>query len=201
MPSRFTRLFSWSRSAALDHPRIEIGDYTYASAFDPPADWAYRLAPYIYPTSPERLVIGKFCQIADGVMFITASANHRYDGISSFPFAVFTDMDRNRPSMPGPGPDTIVGHDVWFGARAMVLPGARIGTGVIVGAGSVVSGTVPDYAIVAGSPARVIRHRFSDSDIDRLLDIAWWHWPIEAIARAEAEICGSDIDALERLSP
>ena len=51
---------------AIDHPRIEVGDFTYASAFEPPADWAAHLAPYLYPQSPERLIIGKFCQIADG---------------------------------------------------------------------------------------------------------------------------------------
>ena len=71
--------------AAVDHPQMDVGDYTYASAFDPPADWASRLAPYLFEFSPEQLIIGKFCQIADGVRFITASANHRHDGISTPP--------------------------------------------------------------------------------------------------------------------
>ena len=70
---------------AIDHPRIDIGDYTYASAHVPPDDWAAQLAPYLYPGSPERLVIGRFCQIADGVTFITASANHRRDGFLDLP--------------------------------------------------------------------------------------------------------------------
>ena len=78
-------------NAVIDHPRIEIGAYSYASDRDPPPDtsdgWAGRLAPHLYSFSPERLVIGRFCQIAHGVRFITASANHRHDGISSFPFA------------------------------------------------------------------------------------------------------------------
>ena len=182
--------------AAIDHPRIEVGEYSYASAHVPPEDWAFRLAPYIYPTSAERLVIGRFCQIADGVQFITASANHRYDGFSSFPFAIFTDMDRNRPSMPGPGRDTVIGHDVWFGTGAMVLPGARIGSGAIIGAGAVVSGEVPDYAIVSGNPAQVLRHRFSPEVVSTLLDIAWWDWPMEKILRNEAAICGADLGAL-----
>lgn len=183
--------------AAIDHPRIEVGDYTYASAFHPPVDWAYHLVPYIYPTSSERLVIGKFCQIADGVTFITASANHRYDGFSSFPFAIFTDMDRNRPSMPAPGPDTIVGHDVWIGQGATILPGAQIGDGCIIGAKSVVSGNVPPYTIMAGNPARPVRRRFEASVIARLQEIAWWDWPIEQIDRHEAAICGGDLAALE----
>lgn len=87
-------------SNVIDHPRMEIGDYTYASSFDPPSDWAARLAPYMHVFSPERLVIGKFCQIADDAIFITASANHRYDGFSSFPFAAFAGgkMTKNHPS-------------------------------------------------------------------------------------------------------
>lgn len=187
--------------AAIDHPRIEAGDYSYASAHHPPEDWAFNLAPYLYAQSPEKLVIGKFCQIADGVTFITASANHRYDGFSSFPFAIFTDMDRNRPSMPGPGPDTVIGHDVWIGQGATILPGARIGSGAIIGARAVVSGEVPPYSIVSGNPGRVLRERFAPEVVARLLELSWWDWPVEAILAAEAAICGGDLDALERAAP
>ncbi len=188
--------------AAIQHPRIEVGAYTYASAFDPPKDWAQRLAPYLFETSPERLKIGRFCQIADGVLFITSSANHRYDGISSFPFAVFDGgFNDQRPSLPYPGPDTIVGHDVWIGQGARILPGVNIGNGAIVGAGAVVAGEVPAYAIVAGNPARVTRARCGDEDVERLQSIAWWDWPIDTILKHEAIICGADIDALEDVSP
>ena len=112
-----------------------------------PKDWAAHLAPYLYEFSPERLIIGKFCQIADGVTFITASANHRYDGFSSYPFAVFHRDMENAQSLPGPGPDTHVGHDVWIGQGARILPGTRLGTGAIVGAGAVVVGDVPSYRV------------------------------------------------------
>lgn len=184
-------------SAAVDHPNWEVGDYTYASAFDPPDDWAARLAPFLYPGAPETLRIGKFGQFADGAMLITASANHRYDGFSSYPFTIFDGMDRARPSIPdGPYPDTVLGHDVWLGAGAKVMPGTRLGNGVIVGAGTVVSGAVPDYAIVTGNPGRIHRMRFDASTIEALLEIAWWDWPIETILAHETEICGGDIDAL-----
>lgn len=184
---------------ALSHPRITVGDYTYASAHVPPADWAAHLAPYLYDFSPEALHIGKFCQFADGVQFITASANHRYDGFSSYPFAIFGGGDMaGRPSMPGPGPDTVIGHDVWIGQGARILPGARIGSGVIVGAGAVVSGQVPEYAIVSGNPARVLRMRFDPDTIAALLEIAWWNWPIDRILDNEAAICGGDLAALRR---
>lgn len=187
--------------AAIDHPRIQVGEYTYASAFDPPADWAARLAPYLFESSPERLRIGKFCQIADGVLFITASANHRFDGISSFPFAVFEGgFSDDRPSLPQPGLDTNVGNDVWIGQGARIMPGVRLGDGVIVGAGAVVAGDVPPYAIVAGNPAQIIRKRFTDAEISRLQAVAWWDWPIEKLRKHEALICGADVDALERVS-
>lgn len=189
-------------ATVIDHPRIDVGDYTYASSFDPPANWVERLAPYLFDFSPERLVIGRFCQIADGVTFITASANHRYDGISSFPFAVFGGGPvEGRPSMPGPGPDTVVGNDVWIGQGAKILPGARIGNGVIVGAGAVVSGRIPDYCIVAGNPARVTRARFDPDTVARLNRLRWWDWPIDVILAHEAEITGADIAALEAVAP
>ena len=181
----------------VEHPRTEIGEYTYASAFRPPENWAAYLAPYLYDFSPEMLRIGKFCQIADGVMFVTSSANHRHDGLSSFPFAVFEGKwDRSRPSIPKDGPDTVIGHDVWIGQGARILPGTQIGNGVIVGAGAVVGGKVPDYTVVGGNPARVIRRRVSPEDADRMRRIAWWDWPIDKILAHESLICGADIKAL-----
>lgn len=188
-------------SAVIDHPNWSIGDYTYASAHQPPQDWAAHLAPYLYPGAPERLQIGRFCQIADGVRFITSSANHRRDGISTFPFSVMQGVFTDRPSMPGPGPDTTVGHDVWIGSGATILPGARIGSGAIIGAGAVVKGEVPPYAIVSGNPACVVRHRFDETEVARILAVAWWSWPIEHIVQHEAAICGGDVAALEAAAP
>ena len=185
--------------AILDHPGLKVGDYTYASAHREPGDWAAALAPYLYPSSPERLEIGNFCQIAHGVQFITDSANHRRDGFSTYPFAIFDGREAGRPSLPDPAQavDTVVGHDVWFGTGALVLPGARIGSGVIVGAGAVVGGHVPDYAVVAGNPARIVRLRRDAETISALLDLAWWDWPIDTILAAEAAICGADLAALQ----
>jgi virginiamycin A acetyltransferase len=183
-------------NAVIDHPRMEIGDYSYASAFDPPDDWAARLAPYLFDFSPERLVIGRFCQIADGVQIITSSANHRHDGFTSFPFFIF---GGDAFSVPGPGPDTVIGNDVWIGQGARILPGARIGDGVIVGAGAVVGGTIPPYTIVAGNPARVLRPRFSRDVVDLLVALRWWDWPIDRILAAQEALCNGDAEALARL--
>ena len=93
------------------------------------------LAPYLYPFSLEALHIGKFCQIADRVQFITASANHRYDGFSSYPFGIFGRGLAGSPAMPDAEPDTCIGNDVWIGQGAWILPGAVISNGVIIGAG------------------------------------------------------------------
>jgi virginiamycin A acetyltransferase len=182
---------------AIDHPRWDVGDYSYASAHVPPDDWAAHLAPYLFDFSPERLVIGRFCQIADGVTFITASANHRYDGFTSYPFAIFGGGGMaGRASLPGPGPDTVIGHDVWIGTGARILPGAQIGTGSIIGAGAVVGGQVPPYSIVTGNPGVLRRRRFDDAVIAALLKLAWWEWPIDRILEHESQLCSGDLALL-----
>ena len=185
----------------IDHPNIRIGDFTYANDFDPPSDWAARLAPYLYPGAPEQLVIGRFCQIAHGVRFITASANHAMDGLTTFPFPVFDPetIDGYKASFTGL-PDTVVGHDVWIGHGALILPGVRIGSGAIIGAGAVVTRDVPPYTIVGGNPARQIRPRFDKGTVDRLLALAWWDWPLDRIRAAVSALLAPDIAALERLA-
>lgn len=186
----------------IDHPNIRIGDFTYANDFDPPGDWAARLAPYLYPGAPERLEIGRFCQIAHGVRFITASANHAMDGLTTFPFPVFDPeaIDVYKAGFTGL-PDTVIGHDVWIGHGALILPGVRIGSGAIIGAGAVVTRDVPPYSIVAGNPARLIRPRFEARIADRLLALAWWDWPLDCIKAAIPALLAPDIAALEALKP
>ncbi len=190
--------------AVIDHPGIEIGDYTYASDFDPPAElggWASRIAPFLFPVSPDRLIIGKFGQFAHGVRFITHSANHAMGGFSTYPFAIH-DPDRfgaYAAEMPV-GRDTLIGHDVWLGMDVKVMPGARVGNGVIAGAGAVLAGDIPDYAVVAGNPGTVRRMRFAPDVIAALNEIAWWDWPIDAILAAETHITSADIDALRSVA-
>ncbi|MGI9369707.1 MAG: CatB-related O-acetyltransferase [Ruegeria sp.] len=185
-------------SQAIDHPRFLAGDFTYASDFDEPDDWATRLAPYLFTFSQEKLILGKFCQIAHGVRFITSSANHAMDGLTCFPFSVF-----DPESMSGFQPDTrdtVVGHDVWIGYGAMILPGARIGNGAVIGAGSVVRGEVPPYAVVTGNPAETRRYRFHTEVIARLEALNWWDWPAERVVDAEGALLSGDVDALERIA-
>jgi len=82
-----------------------------------------------------------------------------------------------------PARRVVVGHDVWIGHSAIVLPGVTIGNGAVVGAGAVVTKDVPPYAIVAGNPARLVRYRFSDELIARLSATQWWSLDDEALRR------------------
>ncbi len=191
----------------IDHPRWQVGDFTYAHFADPPADPAAVLAPYLFPPSPERLVIGRFCQIAAGVRFLTASGNHALEGFSTYPFANFLMTPATTPEelaalltmAPAKG-DTDAVNDVWLGMEALVLPGVTLGDGVIVGARSVVSRDVPPYSVVAGNPARVVRRRFDEDTIEALCTLRWWDWPPAVIARHHAVIAGADLAALRRIA-
>ncbi len=185
--------------SVIDHPNIEVGDFAYYSDPEPVADYAARLAPYLYPGAPERLRIGAFVQIAQGVRFITASANHPMRGLSTYPFRVFdpATMAHYSSEVAERG-DTIVGPDVWLGYEARVMPGVRIGAGAIVGATATVARDVPPYAVVAGNPARIVRMRFDEATIGRLLAVAWWDWPIDRILGALPAIEAGDVAALER---
>lgn len=193
--------------SVVDHPRIEVGDYSYYHHFSELEDYAAAIAPYIFPLSPERLVIGRFVQIAHGVRFITSSANHAMNGFSTYPFLNFmmtgeTTEDDFREFFKEAATkgDTVIGNDVWIGMDAVVMPGVTVGDGAIVSARAVVVKDVEPYTIVGGNPAKLVKRRFSDEVTAALLDIRWWDWPIEVIEANLALITGSDIDALRTLA-
>jgi virginiamycin A acetyltransferase len=185
----------------VQSPRIDVGEYTY---YDHP-DRAERFEQdaVLYAFGPERLVIGRFCAIAAGVRFLLPGANHADRGPSTFPFGIFggpwADTMDLVLSAPSRG-DTVVGHDVWLGYQALVLPGVRIGDGAIVGAASVVASDVPPFAIVAGNPARAVRRRFDDADVERMLKVAWWNWPPRLISEHARTIMAGTPHALEAVA-
>lgn len=183
----------------INHPNIQIGDFTYYNDFRLPVpDIRQILMPYMHLLCPEKLIIGKFVQIAHGVQFITSSANHQMDGFSTYPFDVFGEPWRSsyKAVWPNKG-DTVVGNDVWIGHEALIMPAVTIGDGAIIASQSVVTKDVPPFTIVGGNPAKIIRKRFDDNTIADLLKIKWWDWPIEKITSNLAIIVAADIDALK----
>ena len=175
-----------------------VGDYTYYHDERYPKDFDKVLAPYLLESSKVKLIIGKFGQIAQGTQFITSGANHQMDGFSTYPFSAFPGdwSDSYKANIPDEG-DTVIGDDVWFGHEVIVMPGVTVGTGAIVGARAVVTKDVPPYAVVAGNPARIIRMRFEQTIINRLIAIAWWDWPIDVIETHIKDIVAADISVLE----
>lgn len=186
----------------IDAPNIEIGEYTY---YDDPdgADNFLRNVLYHFDFIGDRLRIGRFCAIARGVRFVMNGANHRLDGISTYPFQIFGGGWEQVMPKPGELPfkgDTVIGNDVWIGYDALIMPGVCIGDGAIIAARSVVTHDVAPYTLVGGNPARPIRRRFADADIDTLLRIAWWDWPVERITRLLPSIVAGDVAALARMA-
>ncbi|MBF6175767.1 CatB-related O-acetyltransferase [Nocardia blacklockiae] len=182
----------------ITSPLIEAGDFSY---YDDPDDaTAFETRNVLYHYGPEKLIIGKFCALATGVRFIMNGANHRMDGPSTFPFptmgGAWSEHIDLLTDLPNRG-DTVLGNDVWLGNGVTVLPGVRIGHGAIVAAGSVVTRDVPDYAVVGGNPARLIRTRYSESDIARLLAVAWWDWPLDHLTAHVRAVMSGSVDDLE----
>lgn len=127
--------------------------------------------------------------------FVTNSANHAIDAPTSFPLPVF-DPDLMADYQPDKH-DTIIGHDVWLGNNALILPGAQIGNGVSIGAGAVVHGSIPNHRIVINNPEHVVRMRFTPHHIEHLQRPEWWQWSASLAAATEPALLASDISALE----
>ncbi len=146
-----------------------------------------------------RLEIGGYCSISQGVM-ILLGGEHRPDWVTTYPFNFFWPGARDIKGHPSTRGDVVIGNDVWIGQGAMILSGIRIGDGACVGARSVVSRDVEPYAIVAGNPARMIRKRFDDKQIEALLAIQWWRWPQEVIEQNLRLMLSPDTDAFIRVA-
>jgi virginiamycin A acetyltransferase len=164
-------------------PKIEIGEFTYYNDAEDPTLFETRNV--LYTAGPEKLIIGRFCAIAEGAKFLLSSANHPIMGSTTFPFFIFggTWLQQTAEFLPRirSRGNTVIGNDVWIGREAVVMPGVTIGDGAIVAARAVVVSDVAPYTTVGGNPARPLKKRYSDQDIDRLLRLAWWNWPVDAI--------------------
>ena len=162
----------------VKNPNIIVGDFTYIAD----SEFESHVTNY-YSWSRDKLIIGKFCQIAAGVEFVMNDANHQMNAVTTFPFYTLEGWEMNTPDpseMPFKG-DTVIGNDVWIGQNVVILPGVHIGDGAIVGANSVVGSDIDPYTIVVGNPAKVLRKRFDDELIDLILRFKWWDRSIEEI--------------------
>jgi virginiamycin A acetyltransferase len=181
----------------ITNPNIIVGDYTYYDDFKDVSNFEKNVK-YHFDFIGDKLIIGKFCMIASDVSFIMNGANHLTEAISSYPFAIFGngwETAMSEKSYPYKG-DTIVGNDVWIGYKATIMAGVTIGDGAIVAAHSVVTKEVAPYTIVGGNPAREIRKRFTEDQINKLLKAQWWNWEIEKITKNTHHLTNNNFDFL-----
>ena len=178
----------------LTNPNIEVGEFSYI------ADSSFENhVSHLYPWNNDKLIIGKFCQIAAGVEFVMNGANHQLNTVSTFPFFPLAGWEMEAPvleDLPLKG-DTVIGNDVWIGQNAVLLPGVHIGDGAIIGANSIVGSSVDPYTIVAGNPAKPIRKRFDDQLIQLMLQWQWWNKTPDEINSLIPILTSSDLDMVK----
>ena len=179
----------------ITNPNLIVGDFTYIADSD-----FERHVTHHYEWLGDKLIIGKFCQIAAGVEFVMNGANHQMNAVSTFPFYTLEGWDMEPPAsadLPFKG-DTVIGNDVWIGQNAVILPGVHIGDGAIIGANSVVGRDVAPYTIVAGNPAKELRKRFDEDLIDLLLHFKWWDKSIDEINSLIPLLTCSDLEKVRK---
>jgi acetyltransferase-like isoleucine patch superfamily enzyme len=173
-------LAHWKR--LLKEGRVTQGQWTYGI----PEVWTY-----MYGT--EKLHVGAYSSL--GSTFLLGG-KHAIDRVTTYPHRIWYHLPgAGEDGFPTPTGDTYVGSDCWMCPGALIMSGVRIGDGAVVGGGAVVTKDVPPFAIVGGNPAKVIRYRFDEAQIEALLDIKWWDWPDDEVRAAIPLIAGDDIDA------
>lgn len=178
----------------VKNPNIIVGDYTYYDDFENVENFEKNVK-YHFDFIDDKLIIGKFCMIASDVKFIMNGANHLTNAITSYPFAIFgKDWENamNNKSYPNKG-DIKIGNDVWIGYNATIMSGITIGDGAIIATNSTVVRDVEPYSIVGGNPATLLKKRFSEDEITKLLKLKWWDWEIDKITKNIQNLTGNDI--------
>ena len=179
----------------LKNKNIEVGEFSYIADSDFESHVTHH-----YDFNGDRLIIGKFCQIASGVEFVMNGANHQMNSVSTFPFFTLEGWNAAPPprnDMPLRG-DTVIGSDVWIGQNATILPGVHIGDGAIIGADSTVGSDIPPYSVAVGNPARVIRKRFDDELTGLLLRFRWWDKSTEEIDSLIPLLTCGDLESVRK---
>lgn len=149
--------------------------------------------------------VGRYCSIAPGVT--AGDSNHGSEWLSTHPFQYGSGMVFQTWTKKKDFPFkklrlkktswSSIGNDVWIGASAMIMPGIHIGDGAIVGAGAVVTKDVPPYAIVAGVPAKIIKYRFDEETIAKLLELQWWRFDADSLLGVDFEDVNAAIEQVK----
>lgn len=185
----------------VKHPNIVVGRYSYYSGYYHGHSFD-DCARYLLPDEgADKLIVGSFCSIGSGAAFIMAgNQGHRNDWISTFPFAFVPAAPEFAGAANGfkPAGDTAIGHDVWIGSEAVIMPGVQIGHGAVIGTRALVTKDVEPYTILGGNPAKPIRKRFDGASIMMLLEMGWWDWPTERLTQAMPLLTSADVQGLHR---
>ena len=148
--------------------RVKMGRYSYMGFYNSVCD----------------TTIGSFCSIASYCAI--GGGRHPLNAVSTSPvfYAGRNSMGKNFSNIPEEENQGVeIGNDVWIGEAVFINDGVKIGTGAVIGAHSVVTKDIPPYAIVAGAPARVLRYRFDEETVKKLLECRWWDWPDEKLSK------------------
>lgn len=164
----------------------EIGNFTYGRP---------RI---LFRNNTSKLVIGKFCSISENVK-IFLGGNHRVDWISTYPFSdieEFQNIAKNIKGHPSTKGSVIIENDVWIGHGVVILSGIIIENGAVIGANSVVTKNIGPYEVWAGNPAKLVKKRFSDDIIEKLLEYKWWDNNTSRIQKIIPLLCQNKIEKL-----
>ena len=137
-----------------------------------------------------RIEVGHYSSLA-GSTKVFLYGNHN---LRSVAMGVLTPHEYKNFATPQPPQVIRIGNDVWIGDGVTILNNAQVGDGAVVAAGTVVTGSVPPYAVLAGNPGRIVKYRFSEEQIAALLQIRWWDWPYEKVLENLDLLRGEDID-------
>jgi acetyltransferase-like isoleucine patch superfamily enzyme len=143
-----------------------------------------------------RLHVGAFCSIATNCQLFLGG-NHHINRVTTYPFGhKHTNIfDNAEPDPTTSNGDVSIGSDVWIGSNVTIMSGVTIADGAVVAANSHVVKSVPAYGVVGGNPARLIKYRFGEEEIRRLMEVRWWEWEDERINKHLPLMCSGDISA------
>jgi chloramphenicol O-acetyltransferase type B len=176
---------------SVTHPNIAVGAFSYYSGFHHKHSFETCVR-YLDKRRKDvdKLIIGKYCSFGSGVVFVMAgNQGHRADWVSTFPFYYQANIFKEAKNPYEKSGNTNIGHDVWIGSEAMIMPGVTIGTGAVIAARSLVTKEVEPYSIVGGNPAEFIKFRFSENQIAEILELKWWDWSEEKVKDSMGLIC------------